>query len=72
MNEAKARLREVEEGIAQLQAKFEEMSAKKEELANKCSLCTARLERAEKVGSLSAWHQIRALLKTIDQLNLKL
>lgn len=50
LNEAKTRLREVEEGIATLQAKYEETTAKKEELANKCSLCTARLERAEKVS----------------------
>ena len=49
LNEAKSRLREVEEGLATLQAKFEETTAKKEELAQKCSLCTARLERAEKV-----------------------
>lgn len=49
LNEAKSRLREVEEGIATLQAKFEETTAKKEELAQKCSLCSGRLERAEKV-----------------------
>lgn len=52
MNEAKARLREVEEGIAVLQATYEETSAKKEELVKKCSLCTARLERAEKVSGV--------------------
>lgn len=49
LNEAKARLREVEEGIASLQAKYEECVAKKQELGDKCDLCTARLERAEKV-----------------------
>ena len=50
LNEAKARLREVEEGIASLQAKYEECVAKKQELGDKCDLCTARLERAEKVS----------------------
>ena len=50
LNEAKARLREVEEGIAALQAKYEECVAKKEELKDKCDLCSARLTRAEKVG----------------------
>lgn len=49
LNEAKMKLKEVEDGIETLQATFKETSAKKEELANKCSLCTARLERAEKV-----------------------
>ena len=51
LNEAKARLREVEEGIAALQAKYEECVAKKEELKEKCDLCSARLSRAEKVSS---------------------
>ena len=50
--EAKARLHEVEEGIASLQAKYEECVAKKQELGDKCELCTARLERAEKVECL--------------------
>ncbi|XP_065895241.1 dynein axonemal heavy chain 1-like isoform X2 [Dysidea avara] len=54
LNEAKARLREVEEGIASLQAKYEECVAKKQELGDKCDLCTARLERAEKlIGGLA-------------------
>ena len=50
LGEAKARLREVEEGIEALQAKYEECVAKKEELKDKCDLCTARLSRAEKVS----------------------
>ena len=50
LGQAKARLREVEEGIVTLQAKYEETVAKKEELAEKCNLCSARLERAEKVS----------------------
>ena len=49
LNEAKARLKKVEEGIAELQKSFEETMKKKEELKEKCDLCTARLERAEKV-----------------------
>ena len=53
LNEAKARLREVEEGIATLQNKFQECMAKKQELAEKCALCSARLERAEKVICLT-------------------
>ncbi|CAB4026765.1 dynein heavy chain 1, axonemal-like, partial [Paramuricea clavata] len=53
LGEAKDRLREVEEGIASLQAKYEECVAKKEELEFKTELCTARLTRAEKlIGGL--------------------
>ena len=54
LNEAKARLREVEEGIAALQAKYEECVAKKEELKDKCDLCSARLTRAEKVSIIKS------------------
>lgn len=50
LNEAKARLRGVEENIAALHAKYEECVAKKEEIKDKCDLCSARLTRAEKVG----------------------
>ena len=49
LDEAKARLNEVEEGIATLQAKYEDCVAKKEELENKVDLCKARLGRADKV-----------------------
>ena len=49
LNAAKANLRDVEEGLQSLNAKYEETTAKKEELADKCQLCSARLERAEKV-----------------------
>ena len=52
LDEAKARLREVEEGIATLQAKYNDCVAKKEELENKCELCVARLERADKVRDI--------------------
>lgn len=49
LNEAKTRLREVEDRISTLHAKYEETVAKKEELKEKCDLCAARLTRAEKV-----------------------
>ena len=53
LNEAKARLREVEEGIATLKQKYEECVAKKQDLTEKCDLCSARLGRAEKlIGGL--------------------
>ena len=42
----------MEEGIAALQAKYEECVAKKEELKDKCDLCSARLTRAEKVSEV--------------------
>ena len=51
LNTAKERLQEVEEGIASLQQKYEECMAKKEELREKCDLCSARLGRAEQVST---------------------
>ena len=56
LNEAKARLKEVEEGIAELTENFKETMKKKEELKEKCDLCTARLERAEKVSMCVCVH----------------
>ena len=61
LNESKARLREVEEGIATLQNKFQECMAKKQELAEKCALCSARLERAEKVICLTCAQKLWCL-----------
>lgn len=49
LDEAKDRLREVEDGIATLQAKYRNCIAKKEELEMKCELCEQRLGRADKV-----------------------
>ena len=46
---AKGRLADVEEGIATLQAKYDDCVRKKEELENKCEQCEARLGRADKV-----------------------
>jgi dynein heavy chain len=52
--EAKARLQEVADRIAGLQKTYEECLAKKQDLAEKCALCSARLERAEKlIGGLA-------------------
>ena len=49
LDKAKAKLAEVEEGIASLQAKYDECISKKEDLEFKTNQCTARLGRAEKV-----------------------
>lgn len=49
---AKARLAEVEEGIATLQAKYDDCVRKKDELEQKCSECEGRLIRADKVCGL--------------------
>ncbi len=65
LNEAKARLREVEEGLAALQSKYEECVAKKEELKDKCQLCEARLQRAEKVRVQSSKFKVYKLPYTV-------
>jgi hypothetical protein len=49
LDAAKSRLQEVEEGIATLQAKYDDSMRKKEELEHKCKECEARLHRADKV-----------------------
>ncbi|XP_004631750.1 dynein heavy chain 1, axonemal [Octodon degus] len=49
LEEAKHRLREVEDGIATMQAKYRECIAKKEELEMKCEQCEQRLGRADKL-----------------------
>jgi dynein heavy chain len=51
LDEAVGKLREVEEGIATLQAKYDDCVNKKEELERKCQLCEERLVRADKVSS---------------------
>ena len=50
LDSAKAQLQEVEEGLATLQAKFDDCTRKKEELLNKCEECEGRLVRADKVS----------------------
>lgn len=52
LEEAKHHLREVEDGIATMQAKYRECVAKKEELEMKCEQCEQRLSRADKVRPL--------------------
>lgn len=49
LEEAKQRLREVEDGIATMQTKYRECITKKEELELKCEQCEQRLGRADKV-----------------------
>ncbi|XP_008850074.1 dynein heavy chain 1, axonemal [Nannospalax galili] len=49
LEEAKMHLREVEDGIATMQAKYRECVAKKEELELKCEQCEQRLGRADKL-----------------------
>ncbi|XP_030840434.1 dynein heavy chain 1, axonemal isoform X1 [Strongylocentrotus purpuratus] len=74
LDAAKANLREVEEGIATLKAKYEDTVAKKEELENKCDLCKARLVRADKlIGGLAdekgRWQEsVDFLEKVINQI----
>ncbi|KAK3096562.1 hypothetical protein FSP39_001310 [Pinctada imbricata] len=54
LDAAKSRLQEVQEGIATLQAKYEECVRKKEELETKCTECEQRLVRADKlIGGLA-------------------
>jgi dynein heavy chain len=49
LDAAKKRLREVEQGVATLQAKYNECVRKKLELETKTKECEARLIRADKV-----------------------
>ena len=50
LDAAKARLQEVEDGIATLQAKYDDCVRKKEDLEFKCAECEGRLTRADKVS----------------------
>uniref|UniRef100_A0A8C3HTZ9 Dynein axonemal heavy chain 1 n=1 Tax=Chrysemys picta bellii TaxID=8478 RepID=A0A8C3HTZ9_CHRPI len=59
LDEAKDRLREVEDGIATLQAKYRSCIAKKEELELKCELCEQRLGRADKLINGLADEKVR-------------
>ncbi|XP_067102135.1 dynein axonemal heavy chain 1 [Osmerus mordax] len=54
LDDAKAKLDKVEEGIATLQAKYLDCLAKRDELDTKCQLCECRLVRADKlIGGLA-------------------
>uniref|UniRef100_A0ABM5FKF8 Dynein axonemal heavy chain 1 isoform X2 n=1 Tax=Pogona vitticeps TaxID=103695 RepID=A0ABM5FKF8_9SAUR len=59
LDEAKERLREVEEGIAHLQAKYRGTLATKEELEMKCEQCEQRLGRADKLINGLADERVR-------------
>ncbi|XP_043932324.1 dynein axonemal heavy chain 1 [Protopterus annectens] len=56
---AKARLNEVEDGIATLQAKYKDCVSKKEELEFKCDQCEQRLVRADKLINGLADEKVR-------------
>ncbi|KAM8930485.1 dynein axonemal heavy chain 1 isoform 1-T1 [Pelodytes ibericus] len=51
LDEAKARLSEVEDGITTLEAKYKDCVSKKEELEHKCEQCEQKLGRADKLIS---------------------
>ncbi|XP_050390512.1 dynein axonemal heavy chain 1 [Patella vulgata] len=74
LDEAKGRLQEVEEGIATLQAKYEDCVRKKEELENKCEQCEGRLGRADQlIGGLAdekdRWREsVDRLEKIVDNI----
>ncbi|KAG7263605.1 hypothetical protein CRUP_020855, partial [Coryphaenoides rupestris] len=54
LDDAKRKLTAVEDGIAALQAKYDECVAKRDELDAKCKLCEGRLVRADKlIGGLA-------------------
>ncbi|KAG8128294.1 hypothetical protein E2320_015160, partial [Naja naja] len=59
LDEAKEHLREVEDGIAHLQAKYKGTLATKEELEMKCDQCEQRLNRADKLINGLADERIR-------------
>jgi dynein heavy chain len=70
LDAARKTLAEVEEGIATLQAKYEDCIRKKEELENKCKECEARLVRADKlIGGLAdekgRWQESVAKLESV-------
>lgn len=52
LDEARHRLRMVEEGLATLQAKYDESVRKKNDLEQNCRVCEARLVRADKVRNI--------------------
>uniref|UniRef100_A0A803WD55 Dynein axonemal heavy chain 1 n=1 Tax=Ficedula albicollis TaxID=59894 RepID=A0A803WD55_FICAL len=59
LDEAKKRLKEVEDGIATLQAKYEACKANKEELERKCEQCIERLARADVLINSLADEKVR-------------
>ncbi|XP_069045720.1 dynein axonemal heavy chain 1 isoform X1 [Lepisosteus oculatus] len=59
LEEAKDRLAAVEEGIATLQAKYQDCLAKRDELEAKCQQCEQRLVRADKLITGLADEKVR-------------
>uniref|UniRef100_A0A8C5T8B7 Dynein axonemal heavy chain 1 n=1 Tax=Malurus cyaneus samueli TaxID=2593467 RepID=A0A8C5T8B7_9PASS len=59
LDEAKQRLKAVEDGIAMLQAKYEACKANKEELEMKCEQCLQRLARADVLINSLADEKVR-------------
>ncbi|XP_009915551.2 dynein axonemal heavy chain 1 [Haliaeetus albicilla] len=71
LEEAKERLREVEGGIAMLQAKHKICIAKKEELEMKCEQCQQRLGRADSLINSLADEKVR-WQDTVENLDYKI
>lgn len=65
LDAAKLRLQQVEEGIATLQAKYDDCVQKKDELDNKCKECEARLNRADKVRDLKQIAVLKVIFLTL-------
>uniref|UniRef100_A0A8C5QQJ6 Dynein axonemal heavy chain 1 n=1 Tax=Leptobrachium leishanense TaxID=445787 RepID=A0A8C5QQJ6_9ANUR len=70
LDEAKARLSEVEDGIATLEAKYKDCVSKKEELEHKCEQCEQKLGRADKLISGLAEERQRWQETVVDLENL--
>ncbi|XP_035245196.1 dynein heavy chain 1, axonemal isoform X1 [Anguilla anguilla] len=68
LDEAMGKLAAVEEGIAALEAKYRDCLAKRDELDNKCSLCEARLVRADKLIGGLAGEKVR-WAETVEELD---
>uniref|UniRef100_A0A8C3CZ11 Dynein axonemal heavy chain 1 n=1 Tax=Cairina moschata TaxID=8855 RepID=A0A8C3CZ11_CAIMO len=71
LEEAKERLRDVESGIAMLQAKYKSCIAKKEELEMKCEQCQQRLDRADTLINNLADEKVR-WQDTVENLDYKI
>ncbi|XP_063282706.1 dynein axonemal heavy chain 1 [Pelobates fuscus] len=70
LDEAKARLGAVEDGIATLEAKYKDCVSKKEELEHKCEQCEQKLGRADKLISGLAEERQRWQDTVVDLENL--
>ncbi|XP_060766195.1 dynein axonemal heavy chain 1 [Neoarius graeffei] len=68
LKEAKEKLDAVEEGIAALEAKYQDCLAKRDDLENKCQLCENRLIRADKLIGGLADEKVR-WSETVQHLN---